>query len=133
MAGRLRLRHDRAVRRGWYRLALLLALTGCASGNECTLIGCASQLTVTLPASVTAATACVDGVCTSEVVGGALLVPLGRRGEGDEATVVVTADGTEYEGTVPLQRTFPNGRSCPPVCVNGSARLDVAGGTVVPS
>ena len=117
----------------WHRLALLLAVSGCTAAGQCTQVGCVSQLTLTLPAGVSAATACVAGVCSSEVVGGTLLVPLGRRAEGETAAVTVTLPGTTtaYEGTVPLTRTRPNGSRCPPVCVSGDARLDVAGGRVV--
>ncbi len=119
----------------WHRLALLLALTGCAGGTDCTLLGCVSQLTVRLPAGVAAGEACVAGVCTSEVVDGALRVPLGRRAEGDTAWVTVTLRGTpaSYEGEVPLARTRPNGPNCAPVCVNGSAVLDPASGRVLPA
>ncbi|MCW2680654.1 MAG: hypothetical protein JWM62_2055 [Frankiales bacterium] len=108
----------------WHRFAVLFALAGCASGPSCTLIGCASQLTVRLPAGTTAGTACVAGVCTSEVVEGALLVPLGRRADGDTAQVTVTLGARTYAGEVALQRTRPNGDACPPVCVNGTAALD---------
>ena len=115
----------------WHRFALLLALTGCAGGPTCSLVGCVSQLTVRLPSGVTSGEACVAGVCTSEVVGGALLVPLGRRAEGETAQVTVTAGGTSYDGVVPLTRSRPNGESCPPVCVTGDAVLDTASGRVV--
>ena len=116
----------------WHRLALLLALTGCAGGPGCTLIGCVSQLTVRLPPGTAAGTACVAGVCTSRVVDGRLLVPLSRRAEADVAAVTVTlAGGRRYEGEVPVVRTRPNGAGCPPVCVNGSAEVDVAGRRVV--
>ena len=120
----------------WSRLLLLLALAGCGGGAGCPLIGCSSQLTVRLPAGTTTATACVEGVCTSEVVDGALRVPLGRRAEGSTANVTVTlpSAGTAsrtYEGTVPVVRTRPNGPNCPPVCVNGTAELDVDAGRVV--
>ncbi len=108
----------------WRRLLLVLALAGCAGGPTCSLVGCASQLTVRLPAGTTAGTACVAAVCTSEVVDGALLVPLGRRADGDTAQVTVTLGSTTYEGEVALQRTRPNGEACPPVCVNGEARLE---------
>ncbi len=108
----------------WHRFALLLALTGCAGGPTCSLIGCASQLTITLPAGTSSGTACVRDVCTSEVVGGALLVPLGRRADGATAQVTVTLGTRTYEGEVALQRTRPNGESCPPVCVNGAAVLE---------
>jgi len=117
----------------WHRLALLLALTGCGGAGACPQIGCVSQLVVRLPAGVAAAQACVATVCTSEVVDGQLLVPLGRRAAGDSAAVTVTVPGTAtaYAGTVPLLRTRPNGAACPPVCVTGTARLDVAAGRVV--
>ena len=115
----------------WHRLGLLLALTGCATGPDCTLIGCVSELTVRLPAGVAAGEACVAGVCTSEVVDGTLAVPLGRRAEGDSAQVTVVLAGTTYEGEVPLTRTRPNGGSCPPVCVTGEAAVDVEGARVV--
>ena len=117
----------------WHRLALLLALTGCAGGPDCALIGCVSQLTVRLPPGTTAGTACVAGVCTSSVVDGELRVPLSRRAEGDTADVTVTLAGAQpYEGRVPLLRTRPNGPRCPPVCVNGTAEIDVVTGRVVP-
>jgi hypothetical protein len=118
----------------WHRLALLLALTGCSSAGTCPQIGCVSQLVVSLPAGVTAAEACVAGVCTSEVVEGELLVPLGRRAEGDSAELTVTLPGAAaITGVVPLQRTRPNGASCPPVCVNGAVELDVEGERLVPA
>jgi hypothetical protein len=113
----------------WHRLVALLALTGCAGSPDCTLVGCASQLTVRLPAGATSGQACVAGVCTSEVVDGTLLVPLGRRADGDTAQVTLTTGGASYEGEVALARTRPNGDGCPPVCVNGAAVLD--GGRVV--
>ena len=113
----------------WHRYALLFALAGCAGGSTCSLVGCVSQLTVRLPAGATAGQACVAGVCTSEVVAGALLVPLGRRAEGDSAQVTVTVGATSYEGQVGLARTRPNGERCPPVCVTGEAALE--GGRVV--
>ena len=117
----------------WHRLALLLALAGCVGEPECTLIGCPSLLVVQLPAGTAAGQACVAGVCTSDVVDGELRVPLGRRADGDTALVTVTLPGrpAAYEGEVPLTRTRPNGPTCPPVCVNGTARLDVASGQVV--
>ena len=117
----------------WHRFALLLALAGCTGDPGCTLIGCASQLVVRLPAGTTSGQACVAGVCTTTVSEGELRVPLGRRAEGDTALVSVTLPGrqTAYEGEVPLTRTRPNGASCPPVCVNGTARVDAAGGRVV--
>ncbi len=117
----------------WHRLALLLALTGCTGDPACTLVGCVSQLVVQLPAGTTAGQACVAEVCTSEVVDGELRVPLGRRADGDTAVVTVTLPGrpAAYEGEVPLTRTRPNGPSCPPECVTGTARVDPASGRVV--
>ncbi len=116
----------------WHRLALLMALAGCTGDPGCSLIGCASQLVVQLPAGTTSGQACIAGVCATEVVGGELRVPLGRRAEGQTAVVTVTLPGQPaYEGEVLLTRTRPNGASCPPVCVNGTARVDPAGGRVV--
>ena len=116
----------------WHRLALLLALAGCTGDPGCTLIGCASRLVVQLPPGTTAGSACVGGVCTSEVVGGELRVPLGRRADGDTALVTVELPGAPaYEGEVALTRTRPNGGTCPPVCVNGTARVDPVSGQVV--
>ncbi len=116
----------------WYRLALLLAVAGCGGGATCPLVGCVSQLTVRLPAGVTAGSACVEEVCTSTVVDGSLLVPLGRRAEGDTVSVTVTLPGGQpYAGVVPVVRTRPNGPRCPPVCVNGTAVVDTAGGRVM--
>ena len=120
----------------WLHLPLLLALTGCAGGAACPLIGCSSQLTVRLPAGATSGTACVEEVCSSSVVDGALQVPLSRRSEGDTVVVTVTLPATAggpttYEGEVPVTRSLPNGPNCPPVCVNGAAEVDVEGGRVV--
>jgi hypothetical protein len=113
----------------WHRFVLLLALTGCGGQQACELVGCVSQLSVRLPPGATAGQACVAGVCTSEVVGGQLQVPLGRRAEGDTALLTVTVAGTSYEGEVDLTRRRPNGEGCPPVCVTGEASLE--GGRVV--
>jgi hypothetical protein len=115
----------------WHRLVALLALTGCAGGPTCTLIGCASQLTLRLPPGVTQAQACVADVCTTAVVDGALLVPLGRRADGDTAQVTVRIGTASYEGEVDLVRTRPNGEGCPPVCVNGEGRVDAMNGRVL--
>ena len=117
----------------WHRLALLAALAGCTGDPGCTLIGCVSQLVVQLPAGTASGQACVAGVCTTTVVGGELRVPLGRRADGDTVVVTVTLPGrtAAYEGEVPVTRTRPNGATCPPVCVNGAARLDAASGQVV--
>jgi hypothetical protein len=116
----------------WHRLALLLALAGCTGDPGCSLIGCVSQLVVQLPAGTTSGQACVGGVCTTTVVDGELRVPLARGAEGDTAVVTVTLPGRPaYEGEVPVTRTRPNGRSCPPECVNGTARVDPASGRVV--
>ena len=122
------------MRRGtrWHRFALLLALAGCTGDPGCTLIGCASRLVVQLPPGTVTGQACAGGVCTAEVVDGELRVPLGRRADGDTAVVTVTLPGQPaYEGEVPLTRTRPNGASCPPVCVNGTAMVDAASGSVV--
>ncbi len=117
----------------WHRFALLLALAGCTGDPGCTLIGCVSQLVVQLPAGTTSGEACVGGVCTTTVTDGELRVPLARGADGDTAVVTVTLPGqpAAYEGEVPLTRTRPNGASCPPVCVNGTARVDPASGQVV--
>lgn len=114
------------------RLLLLFALTGCAGGQQCTLIGCASLLTVTVPASVTQAKACVDGVCTTTVNDGTLQVPLSRKSDETAAALTVSFGGKAYEGSVPLTRSTPNGADCGPVCVSGAARVDIATGRVVP-
>lgn len=121
------------ARMRWHRWVLLLALAGCGGEAACPLVGCVSQLTVQLPAGVTSGTACVQGVCTSSVVDGTLLVPLGRRTEGDIALLTVTLPGAPapYEGEVPLTRTRPNGPNCAPVCVNGLATVDADAGRVV--
>ena len=118
----------------WHRLGLLLALTGCGGAGTCPQVGCVSQLELRLPAGVSAAEACVAEVCSSVVVDGKVLIPLGRRADGDSAAVTVTVPDrpVAYEGTVPVTRTRPNGAACPPVCVNGAATLDVAAGRVVP-
>lgn len=116
----------------WHRLAFLLALTGCGGGVACPLVGCVSQLTVSLPPGVVEGSACVEGVCTSDVADGTLLVPLGRRAEGGTVAVTVTLPGAPaYVGTVPVTRTRPNGANCPPVCVNGSAVVDPVAGVVL--
>ena len=119
----------------WSRFAVLLLLAGCAGGQQCTLIGCVSQLTVRLPPGVTAGQACVAGVCTSSVVDGSLRVPLGRRADGDTVQVTLTLPGaaTPYEGEVPVVRTRPNGEGCPPDCVNGEAAVDTSTRRVVPA
>ena len=104
--------HDRVMR--WHRLALLLALAGCTGDPGCSLIGCASQLVVQLPPGTTSGSACVGGVCTSEVVGGELRVPLARRADGDTAVVTVELPGAPgYEGEVPLTRTPSERRQLP--------------------
>ncbi len=117
----------------WHRFAVLLALAGCAGPPACTLVGCVSQLTVQLPAGTTGAQACIQGVCTSEIVAWTLLVPLGRREEGDTASVTVTVEGstTAYEGDVALTRSQPEGANCPLVCVSGTATVDLDAGRVV--
>ncbi len=116
----------------WRRLTVLLALAGCGTAQECPLIGCLSELAVRLPAGVTAAQGCVEGVCSTEVREGSLVIPLGRKSDGTTAQVTVRlTDGTSYAGEVPVMRTSPNGPSCPPDCVNGTARVDPATGMVV--
>lgn len=117
----------------WHRLVLLLALTGCGGGAACPLIGCVSELVVRLPAGVTTGTACVADVCASRVQDGALRIPLGRRADGDSVAVTVMLPGraAPYAGEVDVVRSRPNGPNCPPVCVTGSAEVDVARGSVV--
>ena len=120
----------------WHRLGLLLALTACGTGPECT-VGCVSALTVRLPAGVTAGEACVEGVCTTAVTDGALRVPLGRRADGDTAEVVLTLGGssTVLRGEVPLTRSRAEDRSCAQECVTGEAvaELDGDAGRVLPA
>jgi hypothetical protein len=117
----------------WHRLAVVLALAGCGTAQECPLVGCVSELTVRLPAGVTAAQGCVEGVCSTEIRAGNLVIPLGRKSEGTTAQVTVSTGTMSYAGEVPLVRTRPNGPRCPPDCVNGSARVDAQAGTVVPA
>jgi len=118
----------------WHRLGLLLALAGCGVG-DCAQIGCVSALTVQLPSGVSSGEACVEDVCSTAVTDGALQVPLGRRVDGDTARVTLTLGGnsTLLEGEVPLNRSRPNGRSCPPVCVSGQAVVDLEAGRVLPA
>jgi hypothetical protein len=118
----------------WHRLGLLLALTACG-GPTCTKIGCVSALTVQLPADVTTGEACVEGICTTTVENGALRVPLARRADGDTAQVTLTLGGnsTVLKGEIPLTRSRPNGRNCPPVCVTGQAVVDLEAGRVLPA
>jgi len=97
----------------WHRFAVLLALAGCAGPPACTLVGCVSQLTVQLPAGTTGAQACIQGVCTSEIVDGTLLVPLARREEGDTASVTVEGSTTAYEGDVALIVAGPKAPTVP--------------------
>ena len=115
-------------------LLLLSAVAACGGDGRCPLIGCVSQLTVQLPAGTTSARACVGEVCATEVSGGVLQVPLSRRGEGSSVEVVVELGdgGATVTGVVPVQFTRPNGDSCPPVCVTGTARVDTATQRVVP-
>ena len=118
----------------WHRLGLLLALTAC-SGPTCADDGCVSALTLRLPAGVTTAEACVQGVCATQVADGALQVPLARRAEGGTAAVTLTLGGnaTVLAGEIPLTRSRPNGPNCPPVCVTGEAEVDLDGSRVVPA
>ena len=119
----------------WHRLAVLLALTGCAGGPDCTLAGCVSALTVQLPDGVTTGEACVEGICTTTVVDGALQVPLGRRVEGGTAQVTLTLGGnsTVLRGEVPLTRSPPSAPGCPAECVTGSAVVDLEANQVLPA
>lgn len=118
-------------------LLLLSAVAACGGDGRCPLIGCVSQLTVQLPAGISSARACVGDVCSTEVSGGVLVVPLSRLGEGGavDVTVELVAAGgaaSTVAGTVPVQITRPNGDSCPPVCVNGTARVDAETQQLVP-
>jgi hypothetical protein len=119
----------------WHRLAVLLALAGCGGGVECTLAGCVSALAVQLPAGVTTGEACIEGICATTVVDGALQVPLGRRAEGGTAQVTLTLGGnaTVLRGEVPLTRSPPSGPGCPSECVTGAAVVDLDAGTVLPA
>ena len=110
-------------------LLLLAAVSACGGGGECPLVGCISQLTVELPDSAVSARACVDDVCSSEIVDGVMQVPLGRRAEG--AAVPLSLELTDaagatsqVSGDAAVQRNRPNGEGCPPVCVVGSVRVD---------
>ena len=117
----------------WHWLGLLLALTAC-TGPTCTL-GCVSELTIALPDGVTTGEACVEGICTSEVVDGALQVPLGRRADGTTGQVSLTLGGssTVLEGEIPLRRSRAEDRSCAQECVTGEAVVDLAAGRVLPA
>ena len=120
-------------------LLLLVLVTACAGAGRCPQVGCVSSLAVQVPTEATQVRACVGDVCTDVVREGQVDVPLSRRDDGDTVPLVVElvdAAGTAmtYRADVPVQRTRPNGRTCPPVCVNGSARVDpAAGGIVAPS
>ena len=112
-----------------WSLLLLAAVTACGGGGECPLVGCISQLSVELPESAVSARACVDDICSSEIVDGVVQVPLGRRAEG--ATVPLALELTDaagatsqVSGAAEVQRNRPNGEGCPPVCVVGSVRVD---------
>jgi hypothetical protein len=119
----------------WHRLAVLLALAGCGGGADCTLAGCISVLTVQLPAGVSTGEACVEGICSTTVVDGALQVPLGRRVEGGSAQVSLTLGGnaTVLQGEVPLTRSAPSQPGCPSECVTGAAVVDLDAGSVLPA
>jgi len=117
---------------------LLLAVVACGGDAQCPLIGCVSQLTVQLPADAASARACVEQICSSDVVEGVLQVPLGRRAEGTTVPLTVeltAADGTgsQVSGDAAVQRNRPNGEGCPPVCVVGSVRIDGDRLVAVPS
>lgn len=120
-----------------WSLLLLAVVTACGGDGACPQIGCVSQLTVELPPEAVSARACAAGVCTTEVVDGALQVPLSRRGDASavEVTVeLVDAAGTPttVTGSAPVRLTRPNGDACPPVCINGSVRVDAAQRVLVP-
>ena len=114
----------RAMR--WHRLALLLALAGCTGDPAPARSSAASRSWCVQPAGRghAPAQACVGG-------------RLHHRGRRRRAARPARAAGRRrhrrrdasrcpgpaaYEGEVPLTRTRPNGASCPPVCVNGTAR-----------
>ena len=119
-----------------WSLLVVLAVAACGGSAECPLIGCVSQLTVQLPAGAAAARACVQEVCSSEVVDGVVQVPLGRRGE--DSTVPLSVEVTDAAGATTtvtgdaaVERNRPNGEGCPPVCVVGAVRVDVVSGSLV--
>lgn len=116
-------------------LLLLAALTACVGDGGCPLAGCVSQLTVQVPPSAVSARACVGDVCSSELVDGALQVPLSRRAEGASVVVAVEAVDaagarTVAEGEVPVQRRSPGDADCPDMCVVGAVRLEPSGALV---
>jgi hypothetical protein len=117
-----------------HRLGLLLALTACSTGPECT-VGCVSALTVQLPEGVSTGEACVADVCTTTVTDGALRVPLGRRADSDTAEVTLTLGGnsTVLRGDIPLTRSRAEDRSCAQECVTGEAVVDLEAGRVLPA
>ena len=112
-----------------WSLLLLLAVAACGGDPECPLIGCVSQLTVEVPADAAAVRACVAELCSSELVDGRVLVPLGRRAEGSSVDVTIeitdAAGGvSQVSGDAAVQRNRPNGEGCPPVCVVGRVGVD---------
>lgn len=108
---------------------LVLALAASTAGSagcrgSCTEIGCVDGVSVTVDQpGERPLEACVGAVCTSggehlHVVG----VPLGERVE----VVVRVVGGAEVaRAVVPVEKTRPNGRGCPPVCRTARARLTV--------
>ena len=118
----------------WHRLGLLLALTACSTGPECT-VGCVSALTVQLPEGVSTGEACVEDVCTTTVTDGALQVPLGRRADSNTAEVTLTLGGnsTVLGGKIPLTRSRAEDRSCAQECVTGEAVVDLEAERVLPA
>lgn len=116
-------------------LLLLAALTACVGDGGCPLVGCVSQLTVQLPPSAVSARACVDEVCSSEVVDGVMQVPLSRRAEG--TTVPLTVESVDAAGgvstaggDVAVQRRSPGDADCPDMCVVGAVRVEESGALV---
>ncbi len=121
-----------------WTLLLLTAVTACGGDGRCPQIGCVSALTVQLPAGTSSARACVAEVCSDVVTDGEVQVPLSRRG--DATSVAVTVEltdaagvSTTLEGQAPVQLSRPNGAGCPPVCINGEVRVDLASSSLVPA
>jgi hypothetical protein len=116
-------------------LLLLAALTACVGDGGCPLVGCVSQLSVQLPPSAVSARACVDEVCSSQVVDGVVQVPLSRRAEGTSVALTVEAvdaagEVTTAGGDVAVQRRSPGDTDCPDMCVVGAVRLEESGALV---
>ena len=117
-------------------LLLLALVTACGGAGRCPQTGCVSSLVVQVPADAPSVRACVGDVCADAVRDGQVEVPLSRRNAGDSVALVVevtdaAGTATTYRGDVPVQRKRPNGRTCPPECVSGSARVDLVSGEIV--